>query len=66
MEESKKINPRIVRRMEEEGHTIAEIARKLGCERMTVYRALSDTAKPPNPNTPPVVPPHSPPPLDRE
>ena len=66
MEKPMKINPRIVRRMKDEGHTIPEIERKIGCDRMTVYRALNETKQPPNPDAPPVVPPHSPPPLGRE
>jgi DNA invertase Pin-like site-specific DNA recombinase len=52
-----------VRRMKQEGHNVAVIARTLGCSRMSVYRHLNETSEPLKKDIPEVVPPHSPPPL---
>ena len=56
------IDPLKVRQMKDEGHTIPEITRSLGCSRMTVHRALNQTSQFTIPN-PDVVSRHSPPTL---
>ena len=56
------IDPLKVRQMKDEGHTIPEITRSLGCSRMTVHRALNETSEHTIPS-PEAVLPHRFPPL---